>query len=214
MIVIPLRYLDHLFQERSEMRYPADHKDLSRQRILLSASRLIRARGIDGVSVAAAMKDAGLTHGSFYAHFASKDALVAQSIRYAMNEVIGRLRDLARESPDRPPLEVVVEAYLSDAHLAQPWSGCAVASLCQEVDRASPAIRRAMEERVNDMLDFLAGYVPLNDSSERADVARALYAVMLGGLDLAKAVQDRKARQAILAAARRVALELLARPRE
>jgi TetR/AcrR family transcriptional regulator, transcriptional repressor for nem operon len=190
------------------MRYAIDHKDKSRQKILSSASRLIRSHGIGRVSVAAAMNDAGLTHGAFYAHFNSKDELIAESIRHSMNETIGHLRDVASSAKAGTEFKAVVQSYLSEEHLSKPWLGCAVAHLCQEAARSSPAIRAAMTDRIATMISFISEFMPQKKPQARSTAAQGAYSAMVGALNLARAVEDPEEGRRILNAAKATVLGL------
>jgi TetR/AcrR family transcriptional repressor of nem operon len=148
------------------------------------------------------MKDAGLTHGSFYAHFRSKDELVAESIRYALDETTNRLRDAALRATDKSPLKAIIETYLAEAHLRKPWSGCAAASLGQQAARSSPEIKAAMAEKVDILIDLIAQYTSGRNEKARRALAQAIYASMIGAIVLARMYDDKKKEQSILESAR------------
>jgi TetR/AcrR family transcriptional regulator, transcriptional repressor for nem operon len=195
--------MDHFNIIRTEkMRYAPDQKDRSRLKILTSASRMLRRDGIEGVSVGAAMKDAGMTHGAFYAHFASKDDLVAESIRFALDETIDRLRNAALEATNEPPLSAIVATYLNESHLRKPWNGCATASLGQQAARSSPQIRSAMANKVDELIDLIAEYTPGANKKARRSLAQAIYATMVGAIVIAMAYDKRSQQQDILESAR------------
>jgi TetR/AcrR family transcriptional regulator, transcriptional repressor for nem operon len=184
------------------MRYAPDHKDRSRARILSSASRLLRRDGIDGMSVAAAMKDAGLTHGSFYAHFDSKDELVAESIRFAVDETIGHMRAAVASPGNVSPLHAIINWYLSEGHLKKPWAGCAAALIGQQAVRSSATVKSAMAERVGMLIEFIATYTPGENEKSRRVLAQAICSTMLGGVVIASMYEEKAQREAILASAR------------
>ena len=184
------------------MRYAPDHKDRSRAKILSSASRMLRRDGIEGVSVAAAMKDAGMTHGAFYAHFSSKDELVAESIRFALDETMERLRDAAVNAKNESPLAAIVAAYLTESHLRKPWNGCATAALGQEAARSSPQVRLAMADKVDGLIDLIAEYPPGDSKKTRRSVAQAIYATMVGAIVIAMTYDKKSRQQDILESAR------------
>ncbi len=126
------------------MRYSPEHKASTRRRIVDGAAAALRARGLAGVGVADLMREAGLTHGGFYAHFASKDALVAEAIDAAGEQSVRNLRKVVKRAGPEPAFKAIVDAYLSTAHRDGPESGCALAALGAELARESPAARRAL----------------------------------------------------------------------
>jgi TetR/AcrR family transcriptional repressor of nem operon len=95
------------------MRYPPRHKASTRRRIVAGAAAALRARGVSGVGVAELMRQAGLTHGAFYSHFASKDALVAEAFDVAGEQSVRNLRRAVQRAGDKPPFKAIVDAYLS-----------------------------------------------------------------------------------------------------
>lgn len=183
------------------MRYTPDHKERSRERILSSASQLMRCKGIDAVSVATAMKEAGMTHGAFYAHFQSKDDLVAESIRFALDKTIARLRDAVAAAPNEPPLKVILASYLTESHLRNTSNGCATASMGQQAARSSPLIRQAMAEKIDKMVDFIAMHCQGSESKKRA-TAHTIYSMMVGTIVLAMNYEDPDRQREILESGR------------
>src|SRR3954452_136601 len=116
--------------EEGMARYSSEHKEETRRRIIESAGRRLKNDGIDGSGVAALMADAGLTNGAFYAHFASKDDLVATAIADQLDQQAERLRTVVR---DRAGLELMVREYLSPEHRDSPTDGCPSAALLDEI---------------------------------------------------------------------------------
>src|SRR5438045_886007 len=118
-------------------------KDVTHERIVEAAARAIRRSGYGGAGVAEIMKDAGLTHGGFYAHFASREAMLAEAADRAGAEGVAAVARVAAAAPPERALSAMVRAYLSDAHLESVETGCGVAALCSETPRQAPAVRRA-----------------------------------------------------------------------
>src|SRR3954471_18028525 len=142
------------------MRYSKEHKAETHARIVKKASVRLRERGAHGIGVADLMKEAGLTHGGFYAHFASRDALVVEAFDYAMDRALTRWR---QQGPDLAPserLEAIVSAYLSPQHRDNPGHGCALPALAAEIAREGPKTRRAFAARLDDMIGMLAELFP------------------------------------------------------
>jgi len=185
------------------MRYSPEHKASTRRRIVDGAAAALRARGLAGVGVADLMREAGLTHGGFYAHFASKDALVAEAIDAAGDQSVRSLRKVVKRAGPKPAFKAIVDAYLSRAHRDRPESGCALAALGAELARESPAARRALSAQLEGLLGLLAEHVPDRRGISRRRQAMAVLSCLVGALMLSRIADDREASEEILAAARR-----------
>lgn len=166
-----------------------EHKAATRERILSEAAALFRRDGVDGVSVPALMKQAGLTHGGFYAHFSSKDALIAEAVTRSLQGTADHLIAAAGRSEDRAA--AVIDEYLGREHRDHPENGCAVAALGAETSRGDAMVQRAMAEGVRESVTRLGAAIGLG--AEPADEAIALYAGMIGAIVLARAVRDDEA---------------------
>ena len=142
------------------MRYPKDQKQATRQRILEAAGRRFKQEGIDGAGVAAVMSDAGLTNGAFYAHFASKEDLVAN----VLAEQLRVQRESFRAAPsDRAGLESLIRAYLSPEHRDQPADGCPSAALLDEIGRCTEPTRQAYTDGLLVVIDGIAARLAPDD---------------------------------------------------
>lgn len=178
------------------MRYSTDHKERSRERILQEASILLRRRGVDGVGLAEIMRQAGLTHGGFYAHFPSRDALVAEALSAALDHTVGRLRELAAAAPPDKRLAKVVRSYLSRAHRDDPGDGCAFAALGGDIARLPPETRERLSRHYERLTALIAeGLEGLGRPTERAPV---ILATMIGSLTMARLMPDAEAGQRLL----------------
>ena len=186
------------------MERAATRKELSHDRIVDAAARAIRKHGYAGVGVADVMRDAGLTHGGFYAHFASRDALLIEAIERAARSSAARIAEQAAKprAPDVTPFRALVENYLSDRLLKMPDAGCPVAALCSEMPRQSPAVRKASAARV----DGLLRYVARSLAPSVADQAGIVAATLVGSLQLARAIGDTSRGMDLLASARQALL--------
>lgn len=171
------------------MRYPAGHKEEMRARILASASRALRAKGLGGVSIPALMKEAGLTHGGFYGYFENRDALVAEAVEHASGETFGRLTEHG-----------VVEGYLHPWHVSHPEHGCVVATLGAEAAREPTKTRRAMSQAAERLVLLVAGTRGREPVGEDA-LVRAC--TMVGAVVLARALGPGELGKRVLEAARR-----------
>jgi TetR/AcrR family transcriptional regulator, transcriptional repressor for nem operon len=162
------------------------HKAASHERIIKRASRRIRRDGIDSVSVAAVMNEAGLTHGGFYRHFDSRDEFVAEAIDAALAQ--GSERIHAEAVLDGPgALATIIDGYLSRFHRDRPDTGCAVAALPTDIARTNARARAAYSRQVRSYIELLARLTPGRDP----DPAHLILAALVGALVLARAVDDR-----------------------
>ncbi|WAS95224.1 TetR/AcrR family transcriptional regulator [Nannocystis punicea] len=185
------------------MRYPDDHKDAVRGRIVAAASRALRGLGLTGVGIPALMKRAGLTHGGFYRHFESRDELVAEALRAAADETLPRIFGKAVGAAD--PLAAVLDTYLSAPHRADAEHGCALAALGAEAPRQTPEVRRAFAEIARRFLSEMDTVVRRGaPQGELHDDALAITAAMIGGIVLARLVRDESLADRVLAATRRL----------
>ena len=164
----------------------------NRERILDAASKLFRERGLDGIGVADLMKGAGLTHGGFYGHFASKEELMAEACTRALEASVEKWRSRG--------LREIVRNYLSSRHLDNPGAGCAIAMLGGDVSRQGAPVRRAFTSGLRSLIHVLARLVPGASATSRRRKALAVYSSMVGALVLARAVDDPKLSREILQA--------------
>ena len=177
-------------------------KEQTRERILRAAARAIRKRGYEGVGVADVMKEAGLTHGGFYAHFDSRDALLAAAADQAGAESIENLtRAIAAAKPGQE-LAALVDTYLSDWHVAAPEQGCAIAAAGSEVPRQQAEVRRVASRRIKDLIGLIERQLPEWGRSAAHDKAMGVAATLVGALVLARAVEDERLSNRIRKAAR------------
>jgi len=171
------------------MRYPAKDTAARHERIVKGASRLFRERGFENVTVAEVMKAAGLTHGAFYAHFDSKDELQAAAVAYGMKVSHERLQ----LSTSKKGKESYADRYLSRRHRDNPGDGCTMAALAQEVARSTPELKAAFEGGFEEII-----------SANGGDRKEAIFqtAALLGGVVLARAVQNARLSDEILESVR------------
>lgn len=165
-------------------------KEASHERIVEAAARAIRRSGYDGTSVADIMKDAGLTHGAFYAHFASREAMLAEAADRAGAESNAFATSVLAAARPEQALQALMRAYLSEEHLAAIETGCPISALGSEMPRQAPEVRRAATSRIKEMIDMVARQSP--DWGQPAAHERALVTVaaMVGTLMMARAVDD------------------------
>src|SRR5262249_49547575 len=170
------------------MPWPKDHKQATRQRIVEAAAAAFRKRGVAEVGVAEVMQSAGLTHGGFYAHFDSKDDLLAAALDHAA------IQTAVKNHPSPDQLLNVALAYLSPSHLIHPESGCPVPALGPELARCSRKVKQtfaaAINARLKNLSDLISSRVPLE---KRKRLAAGAAACMVGGLVLARGLKEAEA---------------------
>jgi TetR/AcrR family transcriptional repressor of nem operon len=188
-------------------RYGKEHKEVTRRRMVKSAGRRLKKDGLDGSGVATLMADAGLTNGAFYAHFESKDALIAATIVDQLQEQRVLLRQLAEE-PDG--WTRFVHGYLSPEHRDDVEGGCPSGALLDEVARSSPAIRRAYSVGILGVADDLAALMAPGAPADGRRKALGCIAILVGSLQLARAIDDPQQSAAVLAEGVRSISALLA----
>ncbi len=171
------------------MNAKALQKERTHETILESAAQLLRARGISGARVADVMKGAGLTVGGFYAHFASKEALVDDALRKTARELRARLFAGLDAKPAADRAEVVLKRYLSPAHRDEQEAGCPFPAVVGEVGTTAPEHGPVVGEEVEAFAAELQAHLPPVDDLSRRHAALALVALMVGGLSLARALR-------------------------
>ena len=172
-----------------------NRKEATHDRIVEAASRAIRRSGYGGTSVPDIMRDAGLTHGGFYAHFDSREAMLAEAADRAGADSVAKLARVASTSAPHRALQKMLELYLSKEHIAE--IVCPVAALGSEMPRQAPEVRRAATSRIKEMIDLVARQSP--DWGQPGAHERALVTVstMIGALLLARAVDDQRLSNAV-----------------
>lgn len=195
------------------MRYSREHKLETHARIVKKASVRLREKGAHGIGVADLMKDVGLTHGGFYAHFVSREALVIEAFVYAMDRSTERLAKLAESTPPEKRLEVIVDSYLTSLHRDNPGHGCSLTALGAEIAREGPKTRKAFAAKLEQMIDMLAGQLPELPRKAARKQATAAIATMVGTLMLARIAGSGEFSDEILGAGRDAALGRTPPPR-
>lgn len=171
------------------VRYAKEHKQVTRQRIIEKAGQRFKQDGIDGSGVSVLMSDAGLTNGAFYAHFASKDDLVAHVVAAELRTQVAKY-DTAR--PGRPGLEDLVREYLSPEHRDHPGLGCPSAALLDEIGRCEDETKQAYTDGARDIVEEIAARLTPEDPKSARGTAIGLYTMLVGTLQLSRALSDQK----------------------
>ena len=188
------------------MRYGTEHKQATRRRIIETAGRWLKRDGIDGSGVATLMADAGLTNGAFYAHFVSKEDLVATAVADQLRE---QREGLSAVAPGRAGVEQYVRAYLSAEHRDNPADGRPSAALLDEIGRGTDAIKGAYTDGLLSVIDDIAARLDPDDPPSARVKTLSVFAMMVGTLQLSRALADRQLADAVLDQGLQNALALL-----
>jgi TetR/AcrR family transcriptional repressor of nem operon len=188
------------------MRYSREHKLETHARIVKRASVKLREKGAHGIGVADLMKDAGLTHGGFYAHFDSREALVIEAFAHAMDRSTERWRKLAEQTAPDQRMAAIVDGYLTPAHRDDPGHGCAIPTLGAEIARESPKTRKAFAGKLEEMIDAFAAQIPDVPRKAARRQATAAIATMMGTLVMARVAGNGEFSEEILNAGREAVL--------
>jgi TetR/AcrR family transcriptional regulator, transcriptional repressor for nem operon len=189
------------------MRYSREHKLETHARIVKKASVRLREKGAHGIGVADLMKEAGLTHGGFYAHFDSREALVIEAFAHAMDRSTERWRKLAEQTAPEKRLATIVDSYLTPIHRDDPGHGCAIPTLGAEIAREGPKTRKAFAAKLEQMIDMLAAQIPDVPPKAARKQAMAAIATMMGTLVLSRVAGNGEFSDEILGAGRDAVLD-------
>jgi TetR/AcrR family transcriptional repressor of nem operon len=184
------------------MRYSAEHKQETRERIVRAAARHFRQRGQSGVGIADLMSKLKLTHGGFYKHFDSKEELLTEAINKAFDEIETRFAERISKAKPGTELRTLIENYLSLEHCANPGEGCPMAALATEIGRLPRSVRAEIDKAIKRRVKRTARFLPGATEAERERNCMALMSGLIGTLTVARALTDLEARKAVLAASR------------
>ena len=188
------------------MRYSREHKQETHDRIVRKASVRLREKGAHGIGVADLMKEAGLTHGGFYAHFDSREALVIESFAYAMDRSMEHWRKITGEVAPEKRLALVMESYLTALHRDDPGHGCSIPALGAEIARESPKTRKAFAGKLDEMIEMMTDYIGGVPRKTARKQAIATLATMAGTMLLARIAGSGELSDEVLKSGRDAAL--------
>jgi TetR/AcrR family transcriptional regulator, transcriptional repressor for nem operon len=188
------------------VRYGKEHKQATRRRIIEAAGRRLKRDGIDGSGVATLMADAGLTNGAFYAHFTSKEDLVATAVA---DQLRTQSESLGAVAPGRAGVEQIVRTYLSPEHRDNPEDGCPAAALLDEIGRRTDTTKQAFTDGALAVIDDIAARLAPHDPRSVRATTLSIYALMVGTLQLSRALTDRQLADEVLEQGIHNALTLL-----
>ena len=187
-------------------RYGKGHKQATRQRIIEAAGGRLKRDGVHGSGIATLMADAGLTNGAFYAHFESKEDLVASALAEELRE---QRESFSAQPPGLAGLEQIVRAYLSVEHRDNPEGGCPSAALLDEIGRSPDATKRAYTDGLLAVIDDVAARLESDDPNWARMKTLSVFALMVGALQVSRAIADRQLADEVLEQGIHNALALL-----
>jgi TetR/AcrR family transcriptional regulator, transcriptional repressor for nem operon len=180
------------------MRYDAEHKAKTHRRIVISASRQLRKKGLNGPAVATLMKASGLTHGGFYKHFSSRDDLVVEAIEESLRELTQTMIDAADRSGSRAPWRSMIESYLSIERCDGVDRGCPIAALAPDIARTPVAMKQRSSAAILKFREELIPFMPGRTSEEKSSNFLMIFTTMVGTIAIARTMPELAVRQAIL----------------
>ena len=190
------------------MRYSSSHKDQTRRRIVDVSSRLFKERGFDATGLATIMREADLTNGAFYAHFASKEALIEAVIADQIQQQIESFQNAPK---DISGAKAIVDIYLTPDHRDNCGAGCPSAALLEEIGRRADSTKKVYNDTMMQLVDSLQEYFPDLDSEQARSLIFAIISLLIGTLQLARAFTDEDISDQILKSGREAATTLLDR---
>lgn len=180
------------------MRYGSDHKATTHRKIVRNASRQLRAKGLNGPAVTTLMRAAGLTHGGFYKHFASRDDLVVEAVEESLRDLRDKLVVAAKEAKPGEGWKAMVRSYLSLERCDRLDDGCPIAALAPEIARTRPALKQRIAAAILKLRQELLPFMPGRNANEKAANFLAIFSSMVGTVVIARTMPDPIVRQRIL----------------
>lgn len=191
----------------SHMRYDPGHKARTHQRIVRTASRQLRAKGLNGPAVSTLMKASGLTHGGFYRHFGSRDDLVVEAIEESLQGLGEQLIGAAKEAKPREGWKAIVQGYLTLERCDRMDEGCPIAALAPDMARTRLPLKRRISSAILKLTEELLPFMPGRTSEEKAANFLSIFSSMVGAIAIARTMPDPAVRQNILNSVRDRLLE-------
>ncbi len=206
----PCLDIDSVLSYSYAMRYSAEHKARSHEKILSMAARSFRERGGDSSGIGTVMKKVGLKKGGFYRHFKSKDDLFVEAVARALDETGRGMEQVARSAPEGQALRAIIERYLSIGHLNSPGSGCVRAALGPELARKPVSVRKRIEALLEAYRERLAPFFPGRTREEKLAKCRLLFPSMAGVLMMVRVSPDLQTRETRLGEAKKFFIKTFA----
>ena len=184
------------------MRYQPAHKAEVHQKIVKDASERVRAEGLNGAAVAAVMRDAGLTHGGFYKHFANKDELLIESLKAGFREIIATLVRAAEQSRPQDAWKAIVKTYLRPEMCDHPEHSCPLATLGPELARVDKRMKPQILAELVNYKSRMLPFMPGRRTVDKEEAFFAIFSTMIGAVEIARLMPDRPMREKVLGSAR------------
>ncbi|MBV8212182.1 MAG: TetR/AcrR family transcriptional regulator [Verrucomicrobia bacterium] len=184
------------------MGHSQTEKKSNHERIVRTAARRLREKGLETVAIADVMKEVGLTVGGFYKHFGSRDDLVVEALQAAVGPWEHPLKQAASGGGPSPSLAGLIDDYLSEKHRDRPGSGCTIGALAGDVARSNKRVRALATERIRSALDLIGGLLPDKGQETATKKAALIYSALVGALALSRAVSDESLSNEILESTR------------
>jgi len=184
------------------MRYQPGHKAEIHKKIVKDASARVRAEGLSGAAVSAVMRDAGLTHGGFYKHFASKDELLVESLKEGFQEIIDTLVRAAEQSAPGEAWKTIVNTYLRPEMCEYPEHGCPLATLAPELARVDRSMKPQIVAELVNYKSHMAPFMPGRRTTDKERAFFAIFSTMIGAIEIARLLPDPAIREKVLGSAR------------
>jgi TetR/AcrR family transcriptional regulator, transcriptional repressor for nem operon len=184
------------------MRYQPEHKAEVHQKIVEDASRRVRAEGLNGAAVAAVMRDTGLTHGGFYKHFESKDALLLESVGKAFRDIGDTLARVAEESRPKSAWKAIIKTYLTLEFCEHAERGCPLPALASELARIDKKMRGQIFPQLVNYKDRMVPFMPGRNVAEKERAFFQIFSTMVGAMEIARILPEPAMREKVLANAR------------
>ena len=197
----------YIIFQKPTMRYPSEHKQQTRQRIVKAASRRFRSRGTEGATIGTLMHDLRLTHGGFYRHFDNKEELFIEAFGESLEDLSRNMLSALEDVPPGDELKALINRYLSGEHSDNVAGGCPVAALAAEVARRPPKTRAALLQILKSHIAKTAKFIPGATEEERVRKARVLLSGMAGTLNIARVIVDEGQRRQFLEDAKKFYFE-------
>jgi TetR/AcrR family transcriptional repressor of nem operon len=172
------------------MRYDTEHKQRTREKVVQRAAEALREHGPDGIGVADLMKKAGLTHGGFYAHFKSKDDLVAEAIAHMFEDRYELFRESMADLPPAQGLARYIDRYLDIRHRERRATGCPMPALSGDVARLPAVARKRFEAGAQRIVDSIADILRALKRPHPEALAQSALAEMVGTISISRAIAD------------------------
>src|SRR5271156_4933422 len=184
------------------MRYQPEHKVEIHQKIVKDASRRIRSEGLTGAAVSSVMRDAGLTHGGFYKHFESKDALLIESLGESFREITDRLVHAAEQSHSEEPWKAIVKTYLSLEYCDHVERGCPLPTLGPELTRVDKKMKGQVFAELVKYRDRMIPFMPGRRAADKERAFFQIFSTMVGAIEIARLLPGPEMREKVLANAK------------